>query len=73
VRVTPEQKRLILSLVVVPGVGPQRRASAEELLAAFGTNDGKELCGRLLQQAIVERSAERVELTLILAETFGLN
>jgi hypothetical protein len=71
--VTPEQERLILSLVVVRGAGPQRRASAEELLAAFGADDGKELCGGLLQQAMAERSAEHVELTLILAETFGLN
>jgi hypothetical protein len=70
VRVTPVQKRLILSLVVVPGADPQRRASAEELLAAFGAHDGKELCGRLLWQTVAERSAERVELTLILAETF---
>jgi hypothetical protein len=51
----------------------QIRASAEELLAAFGADDRKELCGRLLQQAMTERSAEHVELTLILAETFGLN
>jgi hypothetical protein len=73
VRVTLEQKRLILSLAVVPGASPQRRAPAEELLAAFGAHDGKELRGRLLQQAMAERSAEDVELTLILAETFGLN
>ena len=72
-RVTPEQERLVLSLVVVPGAGPQRRASPEELLAAFGAHDGKELCGRLLQQAMAERSAEDIALTLILAATFGLN
>jgi hypothetical protein len=72
VRVIPEQERLILGLVVVPGAGPQRRASAEDLLAAFGAGDCKELCDRLLQQAMTERSAEHVELTLILAETFGL-
>jgi hypothetical protein len=71
--VTPEQERLILSLVVVPGAGPQRRASAEELLAAFGAQDGKDLCGRLLHEAMAERSAKDVELTLVLAETFGLN
>jgi hypothetical protein len=73
VRVTPEQKRLIRSLVIVPGAGPQHHASAEELLAAFGAHDGKELCGHLLQQAMAERSAQDVALTLILEETFGLN
>jgi len=82
-RVTPEQKRLILSLVVLPGPrrslvvlpgpDPQRRASAEELIAAFGATDGKELCGRLLRQAMAERSAEDVSLTMTLAATFGLN
>ena len=72
-RVTPEQERLIFSLVIVPGAGPQRRASAEELLAAFGAPDGKDLCGRLLQQAMAERSGRDVELTLIMAATFGLD
>jgi hypothetical protein len=73
VRVTPQQQRLILSLVVVPGGSSGHRASDEELLAAFGAHDGRQLCGRLLQEAMTERSAEDVELTLILAETFGLD
>ena len=70
--VTPDQQRLVLSLVVVPDAVGQRRASAEELLAAFGAHDGNGLCGRLLQKAMAERSAEDVELTLVLAATFGL-
>jgi len=56
--VTPEQRRLVLSLVVVPGGGRQNRASADELLAAFAAEDGRQLCGSLLEKALTERSED---------------
>lgn len=70
---TPEQERLIFSLVVVPGRTGRRPATPHELLTAFGAADGQALCRELLTAAAAERSPEDVELTLIMSFTLGLD
>jgi len=70
---TPDQQRPILSLVRYPGSREYVPASPEELLAAFDTDDGRSLCQDLLEKAFSERSADDVELTLIMSHTFGFD
>lgn len=52
---TPDQERLVLSLVVVPGPDQPERASADDILAAFNAADGPTLCRALLETAVLER------------------
>lgn len=68
---TPDQERLVLSLVVVPGPHQPERASAEDILAAFGAADGPTLCRALLEAAVLERSPDDVDLTITLIDAFG--
>jgi hypothetical protein len=70
---TPEQQRLIFGLVRYPGNREYAPASPEELLAAFDADDGRSLCQDLLEKALSERSADDVELTLIMCSKFGLD
>ncbi|MGN8244198.1 hypothetical protein ACTHAM_001098 [Cellulomonas soli] len=70
---TPEQERLILSLVTMPGQTGRGSATPQELLRAFGATDGPTLCRDLLAAAVAERSAVDVELTLIMSFTLGLD
>jgi hypothetical protein len=69
----PEQVRLILGLVRYPGNSEYAPASPEELLAAFDADDGRSLCQDLLEKALAERSADDVELTLIMSYSLGLD
>jgi hypothetical protein len=69
--VTPDQGRLVLSLVVVPGLRQPERASAEDILAAFDAADGPTLCRALLDTAVLERSPDEVDLTITLIDAFG--
>lgn len=69
---TPEQERLVLSLVTVPGQ-TGRPATPQELLTAFGATDGPSLCRDLLIAAAADRSGSDVELTLLLSFTLGLD
>jgi hypothetical protein len=70
---TPEQVRIILSLLRYPGNSEYAPASPEELLAAFDADDGRSLCQNLLEKALSERSADDVEFTLIMSYTFGFD
>ena len=70
---TPEQWQLILGLVVLPGGNPRPRPTTEELLSAFGAENGPDLCRSLLIHAVGDRSSEDVEGALILSGTLGLD
>lgn len=61
--VTSEDRRVISSLVVVPGRG--RRGSPEDVLRHFGTTDGRALGIRLLRDAVDHQDGLDVEMALI--------
>ncbi|MGW1468577.1 HEAT repeat domain-containing protein [Streptomyces sp. NPDC002308] len=67
---TPESKKLVLSLVTYPGTG--RKGSPDDVLRHFGTDDGSALGLRLLLDAVKGQDATDVEMALIVAGTFGL-
>jgi hypothetical protein len=67
--VTPEDRRVVSSLVVVPGRG--RRGSPEEVLRHFGSTDGRALGLRLLRDAADRQDGMDVEMALIVCATFG--
>jgi hypothetical protein len=67
--VTPEDRRVISSLVVVPGRG--RQGSPEDVLRHFGTTDGRALGLRLLRDAVDRQDGRDVEMALIVCATFG--
>lgn len=66
---TPEERKLILSLGTVPGRG--RKSSPEEILRHFRTSDGCELGLDLLRDAVERQDAADVEMALIVCYTFG--
>ncbi len=66
---TPEDRRVISSLVVVPGRG--RGGSPEDVLRHFGTTDGRALGLRLLREAVDGQDGLDVEMALIVCATFG--
>jgi hypothetical protein len=66
---TPEDRRVISSLVAVPGRG--RRGSPEEVLRHFGSADGRALGLRLLRDAVERQDGMDVEMALIVCATFG--
>lgn len=66
---TPEDRNVISSLVVVPGRG--RRGSPEDVLRHFGTTDGCALGLRLLRDAVDRQDGLDVEIALIVCATFG--
>lgn len=66
---TPEDRRVISSLVLVPGRG--RRSSPEDVLRHFETMDGRALGIRLLRDAVDRHDGLDVEMALIVCATFG--
>lgn len=66
---TPEERDLIMSLVLVPGqaAGDHR----DEVLHHFQTSDGKQLGHKLLDDAIGRQDGTDVEMALIVGNTFG--
>lgn len=66
---TPEERRLAMSLVVVPGRGPEM--SPDEFLRRFGADDGREPGLALLRDAIDRRDGLDVEMALIVCATLG--
>jgi hypothetical protein len=66
---TPEQKSLVMALVIVPGREP--RITSEEFLYRFGADDGKLLGLQLLRDALGRCDRDDVELALIVCFTFG--
>lgn len=66
---TLEDRRIISSLVVVPGRGGQ--GSPEDVLRHFGTTDGRALALRLLRDAVDRQDGLDVEMALIVCAAFG--
>jgi hypothetical protein len=66
---TPEDRRVIASLVIVPG--RSRLGSPEDVLRHFGTTDGRALGLRLLRDAVDRQDSLDVEMALIVCFTFG--
>lgn len=66
---TPEQERLVFSMVTVPGGGEP--LSPGEFLRRFGAGDGRELGVTLLREAVERQIADEVELALIVCSVFG--
>jgi len=66
---TPEERDLIMSLVVVPGRQPEDHREA--VLQHFGESDGKALGLALLNDALVRQDGIDVEMALIVSSTFG--
>jgi hypothetical protein len=67
--VTPEDRRVISSLMVIPVRGPG--CSPEEVLRHFGTTDGSALGFYLLRGAVDRQDGLDVEMALIVCFTFG--
>jgi hypothetical protein len=68
--VTPEARRLIMSMVTVPGQACE--GSPEDVLRHFGATDGPSLGLNLLRDAISRQDADDLELALIVMVTFGI-
>jgi hypothetical protein len=66
---TPEERLLVLSLVVVPG--RQHEDHREDVLRHFGASDGRMLGLALLNDAIRRKDAVDVEMALVVSNTFG--
>jgi hypothetical protein len=68
--VTPEDRRVIYGLVLVPGEG--RKASPEDVLRHFGAVDGHALGLSLLADAVIREDGDDVEAALIVCFVFGM-
>jgi hypothetical protein len=68
--VTPEERRLVSSLVTAP-MAPAE-LSPQDFLRRFGASDGQALGLRLLRDAVERRNGEDVEAALIVCSTFGV-
>ena len=68
---TPEEQRLILSLVLAPNAGPP--ADADDVLRQLGAPDGRVLGARLLRGAAKRRDPVDVEMALIVMAVFGVS
>lgn len=66
---TPEEQRLIMSLVVVPG--RDHVDTRDEVLHVYGTSDGYNLGLTLLGDAAESQNGHDVESSLIVCNTFG--
>lgn len=66
---TPDERKLVLSLVISPR-NPSG-GDADAVLKHFGTEDGRELARTQLVKAIEAQDATDVELSLILCSRFG--
>jgi hypothetical protein len=66
---TPEDRRVILSLVVVPARGAA--GPPEAVLRHFGTTDGRALGLSLLNDAVDRHDSMDLEMALIVCFTFG--
>lgn len=69
---TPEQRRAILALSIVPGERTPRGSQAE-VLAAFGANEGVELSLELLQDSVQRRDATDLSYALATCFEFGVS
>jgi HEAT repeat protein len=67
---TPDQRALVLALVVVPG---RPALGAEPFLTAFDAQDGEALGLTLLRDAVARRDPVDVELALVVCFRFGLS
>jgi hypothetical protein len=67
---TPEERRLVLSLVTAPKAPAE--LSPDEFLRRFGVSDGQTLGLRLLREAVARRDGEDAELALIVCSVFGV-
>ena len=67
---TPDDRKLILSLVVVPG--RPFTGDKEDVLRHFGVADGSKLGLDLLRDAISRQDAVDVEMALIVTSNFGV-
>ncbi|MGS2806394.1 hypothetical protein [Nocardia sp. MW-W600-9] len=70
--IAPEDQDEILKLVTSPS-NPAPRITKDQLLRHFNSSDGKSLSLSLLDQAIHEKDADGVELSLIVASQFGID
>jgi hypothetical protein len=68
--VTPEERQLIIGLVIIPGLGA--RLTPEEFLREFGCSDGLDLGVRLLDEATLAADGEALEYALIVIFAFGM-
>ncbi|MEU6562016.1 HEAT repeat domain-containing protein [Nocardia nova] len=68
---TPEDQKIILSLVHAPEHPPT--ATPDDILRHFSESDGKKLGLRLISSAVAEKSADDLELSLIVANLFGFD
>jgi hypothetical protein len=68
--VTPEQRELVMSLVIGPGEVPVR--DPIEVLEEFGASDGQLLSLDLLRDAANRKDSLDVEMALIVADVFGV-
>ncbi|MFJ6405937.1 HEAT repeat domain-containing protein [Streptomyces hydrogenans] len=66
---SPEEQKLIMGLVFVPGQG--RTRTLDEVLARFGESDVGALALRLLRDAMERRDADDVGMALILHASAG--
>lgn len=66
---TPEQRRLIFGLVVLPGGAAP--LSPEEFLRRWPADDGERLSIELLADAVRRQDAEDVEWALVVGAEFG--
>ena len=67
---TPDERRLVLSLVTAPTAGPE--LSREEFLRQFGSSDGQALGLQLLKDAVDRQDGVDVEMALIVSSAFGV-
>jgi hypothetical protein len=67
--VTPEQRNVVLGLVLVPGRG--RQSSPDDVLRCFGSSDGAGVGLDLLRRAVADRDPADVEAALLVCQTFG--
>lgn len=67
---TPEERKLVLSLVSTPGAG--KRAVPGAVLRELGAVDGAALGVEVLRDSIARKDPVDLEMAVILANTFGV-
>ncbi len=66
---TPDQRRLVLSLAITPTGGPD--LSHADFLRQFGASDGRQLGLDLLRDAVARKDGVDAEMALIVGAAFG--
>lgn len=66
---TPDERDLVMSLVVVPG--QQHEDHREAVLRHFGATDGSALGAALLNDAVSRQDGVDVEMALVVSSSFG--